>query len=356
MRKIPVKQLKTGMVIGRTVCAGDGKALFAPGTIIDESKVNQLINLGIKSIDVDDADHVRKYKEITRKEITGTVRSIFRDLTLTCQVDQGVIQRTVNKILRRVIKNRCVMMHITEVRGLDSYVFSHSVNVCMLSLILGLFLKLKKEDLKNLGLAALLHDVGRTGIPRDILYKTCPLEIEEFEKVKNHTVLGHEILSSCNQFPDIIAQTALQHHERLDGSGYPAGKAGREIGLFPRIVAICDVFDALLANRPFRKAFFPHQAVEIIVNSTGQFDREILDVFLENVVIYPLGTMVSLSSGEMGVVVDMNKGHQTRPVVRVMYGTDLNKLHNMKEIDLSKSSDIFITGILNGEQTEGTTG
>jgi putative nucleotidyltransferase with HDIG domain len=291
--------------------------------------------------------------EITLKETTNTVRSIFKNISITDSKDNRVIKKTVNDMLRCVLKDRSVMMNLTEVRSADTYIFTHSVNVAMLSMIAGLFLKLKREQLKSLGIAALLHDIGRTKVPKKILYKPSPLSEEEFDAVKKHSQHGYKILKTCGQFDENVCLAVLQHHERLDGSGYPNGIKGDQIGVSARIIAIADVFDALLADRPFRKAFFPHQAIDIIINSHGLFDSEILKVFIENVAIYPLGSVVSLNTGEIGVVVDMNKGRRTRPVVRIMFDCNSQKLHIIKEVDLSKSPELFITKILREEQIIG---
>lgn len=353
MKKLPVEQLQTGMIIGKAVCTSDGSMLFTPGTAIEAKNLKHLLDAGIEFVEVKDGESGQSEEsELTRREVVLTIKDIFKDITLTNSLEQGTVKKTVNDILRRALKDRCVLLHLTEVRGLDSYVFTHSVNVCMLSLIIGLFLKLKKEQLKDLGLAALLHDVGRSKVPQNIMYKPSQLTVKEFEKVKKHTVYGYEMLKTCSQIPDTVALAAMQHHERLDGSGYPGGMRGEDVGLFARIVAVADVFDALLTDRPFRKAFFPHQAVEIIVNSSGQFDPDILRVFVENVAIYPLGSVVFLNTGEIGVVVDMNKGRQTRPIIRIMYDSDSRKIEFIKEVDLSKSTEVYITKILREEQVE----
>ncbi len=356
MRRVPVEQLQIGMVIGKAVCTGDGSMLFTPGTVIEAGHLKQLLDAGVACVEIKDGDTGVKENKLTRSEITRTVRNIFKDITLTNPLEQGAVKQTVNDMLRQVLKNRCVMLHLTEFRGSDLYVFSHSVNVCMLALIVGLFMNLKRDQLKNLGLAALLHDVGRNKVPKSILYKPAPLSELEYAQVKKHTVYGYEMLKRYNQIPEQVCLAALQHHERLDGSGYPHGLVGEEIDLFARIVAVADVFDALLTDRPFRKGFFPHQAVDIILNSAGQFDQEVMRVFTENVAIYPLGSVVSLNNGEIGVVVDVNRSHRTRPVVRIMYDRDAQKLAFIKEIDLSKSSDIYITRILREEQVENIIG
>lgn len=354
MKKLPVEQLDIGMIIGKSVCTKDGTLLFAPGTVVESFHLKQMLDLGIDKVEVKACDQgFPADNELIRQEVVQTVRRIFRDITLTNTPEQGTVKQAIKDIFRRVLKDKCVMLHLNEVRGLDSYIFTHSVNVSMLSLIMGLFLKLKGDQLRNLGLAALLHDVGRSKVPKTILYKPAQLSAEEYKKVKKHAISGYELLRSCQQFDESIALTALQHHERLDGSGYPYGISGDKIGMFPRIVAVADVFDALLSDRPFRKAFFPHQAVEIIVNSaSGQFDPDIIKVFVENVAIYPLGSVVLLNNGETGVVVDMNKGRQTRPVVRIMYDGDRRKLSSIREVDLSKFPDLFITKILREEQVE----
>lgn len=353
MKKVPVEKLHTGMVIGKTVCTGDGAVLFPPGTAIDESVLKQLFEAGISAVEVKDSSSCSGGENhLTRTEITRTVRSIFKDITLTNPLEQGTVKQTVNDMLRQVLKNRHVLCHLTEVRGADSYIFTHSVNVCMLSLIIGLYMDLKRDQLKHLGLAALLHDIGQSRVPKDILYKPSLLSNEECQEVKRHPVYGYEMLEAYNQIPEIVRVTALQHHERLDGSGYPAKLSGDKIDLYARIVAVADVFDALLTDRPFRKAFFPHQAVDIIIRSSEQFDPEVLEVFLENVAIYPMGSVVSLNSGEIGIVVDMNKGHQTRPVVRIIYDSEHRKVHHMQEVDLSKYPDMYIAKLLREEQVE----
>ncbi|MBU7008641.1 HD-GYP domain-containing protein [Phosphitispora fastidiosa] len=363
MKKLPAEKAEKGMVIGKAVCAGDGSVLLTPGTVINEYHLKQLSSSQIRFVEIIETDSVVVHKlfsaaenEFTRLEITQTIKSIFREITLSSQLNKGTIKRTVDNMLRTVLKDRAVLLHLTEVRELDTYIFGHSLNVCMLSLILGLFLKLKRGQLKNLGTAALLHDVGRARVPKHILYKPSPLTVEEFAEVKKHSAYGFEIIRECDHLPEEVTLAVLQHHERLDGSGYPGGLRGEEIGLFARILAVADVFDALLADRPFRQAFFPHQAVDIIINSTGQFDPEVLRVFIENVAIYPVGSVVSLNTGETGIVVDVNKGQQTRPVIRVMYDSNEIKLQSIKEIDLSKNPEIFIARVLREEQVENIIG
>lgn len=351
MIKVPIEQLQMGQLIGKAVCTADGSVLLTPGTIVADDHIKLLFENGISFVQIMEPEILNSGEnDFIQKEIADIVKDIFRDITLLDQLEQGIVKQTVNDMLRRVLKDRSALFHLTEVRSIDSYVFCHSVNVCMLSVVLGLFMKLKGNQLKKLGLAALLHDVGRTKVSPNLLYKPSALTDEEYMQVKKHSQHGHDILKTCRYLPVEVATTALHHHERIDGSGYPAGLKGDEISFFGRIVAVADVFDALIADRPFRKAFFPHQAVEIIVNSSNQYDSEILKVFINHVAIYPMGTMVSLNNGEIGIVVDMNKGQQTRPVIRVLFDDCANRLQSIKEIDLSKHSTLFITRVIKEEQ------
>ncbi|TLM98827.1 HD-GYP domain-containing protein, partial [bacterium] len=308
MAKVLTENLATGTVITKAVYAHDGTLLLPPGTVLEAAHLKQLRESGINAVHVKNrTQSCQSEQSCTKQAALQTVKSVFRKLILKDMVEAGSVRTAVSDILYRVVKDRNIMVHLTDVRALDNYVFTHSVNVCMLSLLIGFFMSLPGERLKELGMAALLHDVGLNYIPQDLLYKKGELTPEEYETIKKHTTYGFERLTESRHIPAVAAQVAGQHHERVDGSGYPFGVGSTDIHLFARIVAVADVFDALLADRPFRKAFFPHQAVEIIAANSGQFDAGIVDVFINNVVIYPLGSVVRLNTGDIGVVVDMNK-------------------------------------------------
>lgn len=353
MAKILTEDLAPGMVITKAVYAQDGILLLTPGTTLEADHLKQLRDSGIVNVHVKSRGH-RQERECngTRQATIQTVKNIFRKLVLKDTMDAGPVKSAVSDILFGVVRDRSIMNHLTGVRSRDNYVFAHSVNICMLSLLIGFFMKLPGERLKELGLAALLHDVGLNYVPQEILYKKGELTPEEYDAVKQHTTLGKERLTGRRNIPAAAVEVAWQHHERYDGTGYPRGLKGEDIHFFARIVAVADVFDALLAERPFRNAFFPHQAVEIIMQNSGQFDPEVIRVFLNNVVIYPLGSVIRLNTGAVGVVVDMNKNCQTRPIVRIICTKEGNRVASMLEIDLSKTLDTYIVQVLKEEQVE----
>ncbi len=354
MAKVLTENLIPGMVIIKAVYASDGILLLPPGTLLEAAHLKQLRESGITAVNVKSRSCTRQAGDFTGAEqaTLHTVKYVFRKLTLKDSVSADAVKAAVSDILYGVVRDRNAMMHLTDVRSVDNYVFTHSVNVCMLSLLIGFFMKLPGDRLKELGMAALLHDAGRSYIPQDLLYKTGGLTTEEYDIVKKHTIYGYERLVGSGQISDAVAQVAWQHHERFDGSGYPRGLKDDEIHFFARIVAVADVFDALLAERPFRKSFFPHQAVEIISRHSGQFDPEVINVFLNNVVIYPLGSVIRLNTGDIGVVVDMNRSCQTRPIVRLICTKEGDRIASLFEIDLSKSQETYIVQVLKEEQVE----
>jgi HD-GYP domain-containing protein (c-di-GMP phosphodiesterase class II) len=201
---------------------------------------------------------------------------------------------------------------------------------------------LTRDQMIDLGVGAMLHDIGKTQIPMEILMKPGKLTDEEYALMKEHSLQGYQMLKDIPDIPLLSAHCALQHHERLDGSGYPRGLKGDEIHLYGKIVGIADVYDALTTNRVYRKAFLPHEALEYLFTSTGQFDSNLIAVFRDHVAIYPIGLIVTLSNGVKAVVVDINTKYPQRPIVRVLKNADGQEIIPY-EIDLSQDFSITVT-------------
>jgi HD-GYP domain-containing protein (c-di-GMP phosphodiesterase class II) len=226
----------------------------------------------------------------------------------------------------------------------DDYTFAHSVNVCVLSIISGIGLGYSISRLKELGVGAILHDIGKLKVPQELLKKPSQLTVEEFEEIKKHTIYGYEILKNNKKVSMVSAFIAFGHHERYDGSGYPLQLKGESIHHCARIVAVADVYDALTSDRVYRKKIKPHEAIEYILSlSAHHFDEEIVQSFIRFVAIYPVGTGVILNTKERGVVISENKDMPTKPVIRVVYSEKGKKVSKYYEIDLSSSKNVFIT-------------
>ncbi|MBC7076240.1 MAG: HD-GYP domain-containing protein, partial [Syntrophomonadaceae bacterium] len=252
-----------------------------------------------------------------------------------------------------LLSNRDILIHMSDIRTFDDYTFAHSVNVCILSLITGITLGYDDLKLRDLGIGALLHDIGKTKIDKEILNKPDDLTKEEFNEIKKHTVYGFKILRQYDDIPLLSAHIAYQHHERWDGQGYPRGLSDKNIHEYARIVAVADVYDALLADRPYRPSYTVNQAITILKRMSGIYlDANCVDSLIANIAIYPIGSVIELNTGEIGVVVDVNKKAPSKPVVKIILDKNNRKLPQPYEVDLSKFSTVVITGIYGKIKTE----
>ena len=205
-----------------------------------------------------------------------------------------------------------------DLKIFDDYTFHHSVNVTILSVITGISLGLNNSDLYKLGLGALLHDVGKVNIPKEVLNKSGKLDDKEFNIIKQHPVEGYKILKQNDEIPTTSYMVALHHHEKFAGKGYPEGKNGSDIHLYSRIASVADVYDALVSDRPYRKGFAPSEAMEFILGGSGtNFDRDIVTHFFKKVAPYPVGTEVILSDNRQGIVIENFEKYTLRPKVRI---------------------------------------
>jgi putative nucleotidyltransferase with HDIG domain len=232
---------------------------------------------------------------------------------------------------------------LADVYAYDHYIFTHSLNVTMYTLAIGMKLNLPEKDLEILGLGAILHDVGKMKIPEQILLKPDRLSQEEYEEIKKHAEEGFQILRKIPTVSLVVAHCAYQHHERLDGSGYPRGIKDKEIHFFGKIIAVADVFDAVTSNRVYRKALLPHEGLEILYSGSGTlFDQKIIEAFRQAVAVYPSGITVELNDGRKGIVSQQNVGLSDRPIIRILEekGIEVNCPY---ELDLKNELDILIT-------------
>jgi len=240
-----------------------------------------------------------------------------------------------------------VLASLSDVRSYDGYTFSHSVNVCVISVMLGLKSQLNEKQLYELALGAMLHDIGKTQVPEEILLKPGRLTEEEMDVMKQHTTFGWQILRSCEEIPLSSAHVAYQHHERPTGLGYPRGLTSEQTIQYAKIVAVADAYDAMTSERVYQRGMLPYEALKLINRLRGvQFESEIVDLLETCVAAYPVGCMVRLNSREMGVVVDVNHRERNRPVIRVIYDPDGTRMNEFWELDLAKERNLSIVEIV----------
>ena len=357
MRRVSLEYLEPGMKIGRTIYSTDGRPLLVAGMVLNTHYIKRLIDYGIGSVFIKDDmfDEIEEppdlISEQTRLESVRTVKELFHNLESKKRINLQGVKKTVKNLIDEVLSNREILVNFADIRNFDDYTFSHSVQVCVLSIITGISLGLDHIKLKDLATGALIHDIGKTRVDRELLNKPGDLTTEEFIEIKRHAERGFEILRANQDISLLSAHIAYQHHERWDGNGYPRGLREQEIHLYSRIVAVADVFDALVADRPYRKAYSTSQAISLMRRMSGsQFDPGILESFLVNVAEFPIGTVVALSSGEIGVVVDTNREKPILPMVRVIFSKRLKPLSVVKEIDLTKDGSVHISRVLGEEE------
>ncbi|HWQ62513.1 MAG TPA: HD-GYP domain-containing protein [Negativicutes bacterium] len=287
----------------------------------------------------------RLYREaVTRME------NLYRDIELVDAARLAEIIRLVDDLLAEVVKDQRLYIELNLMRSHDNYTYVHSVNVALLSSLIGREMGLTGETLRQLVLGALLHDLGKVKIPAAIINKSSALSDEEYAIIRQHPEMGLEMLREVT-LPDEVLAAVVQHHERWNGKGYPARLKSRQIDPFAQIVAVADVFDAVAADRPYRPSLPPYHAIELVINGrSGDFAPSVLDAFTEAVVVYPRNSTVTLSSGETGVVVDINPRAPTRPRVQVLFDPAGRPAESLQIIDLLRDLTTFIIAVEYGQR------
>ncbi|WP_069648943.1 HD-GYP domain-containing protein [Caloranaerobacter ferrireducens] len=340
MKLITIENLTQGMKVAKTVYKSNGSVLLSEGIVLKDSYIQKLKELDIKQIYVYDDElkgiHTQDIiREDTRNKAKMIIKNIMDELNVSSNVHIDKILIIVDQIIEEILSHDELLIKLEEIRAVDEYTFGHSVNVSVLSIITGACLGYTKEELKELGLGAMLHDIGKVRVPDNILNKPGKLTEEEFHEIKKHTIYGYEILKTIKDISETSRLIALYHHERVDGQGYPLSIKGDEIHEFARIVSIADVYDALTSDRIYKKRIKNYQAVEYLLTMSGhQFDYDIAKIFVNNIALYPVGEGVLLNTGEKGFVIKVNKDFPTRPVIRILYDSKGDRLIKPVDVDL----------------------
>ena len=263
------------------------------------------------------------------------------------ETDMEVLKDTVNDLVHHILNDDMIFMTLTGIRDIDNYTFLHSVDVCIYTVVTSKAIGMSFDEIYELTMAAILHDVGKCKIPLAILNKPDKLTSEEFEIMKRHTLYGLEIVNQMPGLNQKIGKIICQHHEKWDGSGYPMGIKGNDIELGARIISIADVYDALTANRVYRKRYMPHEAAEYLMAQNGtQFDPELLKRFIENIAVYPQDLIVLLNTGEVARVLPSKGIASMRPRVSVITRKDGPPILDPYEIDLLENPTVFVVDII----------
>ncbi|MDD3268852.1 MAG: HD-GYP domain-containing protein [Syntrophomonadaceae bacterium] len=356
MRRVSIQDLQPDMVVARAIYNSDGRILLHADMVLNETYIYRLQAAGILSVYIkdkfcEDIVFPDVVSEQTRIQTVKLLKENFGFLEKQHKLNLRMFSNMVDKIIDELLINRDILVNLTDIRSFDDYTFAHSVNVCILSIMTGVTMQYNDFKLKELGMGALLHDIGKTRINREILQKPDDLNREEYEEVKRHSEYGFDILRKYDDLSLLSAHVAFQHHERWDGHGYPRKLAGDNIHEYARIVAVADVYDALLADRPYRPGYSVNQAILVLKRMSGIYlDSNCVNAFLTNISSYPIGSIIELSTGDIGIVVDVNKEMPTRPVIRLIYNNMGKFFSQIHEVDLSKLSTIVIVRFLSEKE------
>jgi len=281
----------------------------------------------------------QEYERASATHAAGVavVNDAFADLRAGKTLEANRVNEAVNGITESVMRNADAMLLFTQLQSKGDYTQSHALDVSVYMTAFGRFLEMSIDDIRLLGHVGLLQDVGKVRLPDGLIEKRERLSREEFELAKSHVVHSAEILKATPGLPPALAELALLHHERHDGSGYPKGLRGRDIGLFGSIAAIVDTFDALTARRPYGEPVPPSTALSMIYKWRGTlFDAYVVEQFIRFVGIFPLGSVIELNSGEVGIVIAQNLERRLQPRVMVIRDANGNPLKPQKLMDLSR--------------------
>jgi putative nucleotidyltransferase with HDIG domain len=245
----------------------------------------------------------------------GVVEAAMNDVRIGRAIDSEGVSRLVTGIVDSILRNSDALVSLSRLKSFDEYTFFHSVNTSVLSVALGRRLGLSHQDLHLLGSGTLLHDIGKTKIPLEILNKPGRFEPHEFEIMKQHALRGVEVLSATTGFQEDIMRPALEHHERIDGTGYPFGRHRAELTPFGLIASIVDVYDAMTSDRCYHKGMPAHRVLQHLytLGQDGHLDSKFVQQFIQCVGVYPVGSCVLLDTGEAGIVSQLNEDQPVSP-------------------------------------------
>jgi len=274
-------------------------------------------------------------------ESKAAVVSMFEEVRMGRAVDVGGARQLVEDITDSVARNPGAIISLARLKTADDYTYMHSVAVCAMMVALAKQLGLDEPETRSCGLAGLLHDLGKVAMPIEVLNKPGKLTDAEFEIIKSHPTEGYKMLMASSGVEPISLDVVLHHHEKMNGTGYPERFSDANISLHARMSAVCDVYDAITSNRPYKAGWDPAESLRKMAEwANGHFDPRIFQAFVKSMGIYPVGSLVRLTSGRIGVVTEQTAKSLTTPLIKVFFSTKSNMRIMPAMVDLSHPSNI----------------
>ena len=340
---VSVYECKPGVQIAEDIFNDYGVLIAAENMILDENTIKRIENLGITRIKVyenNDDMIVVSGTELFRAQYDDnveTLKGILHDISTGRDIEPDRINQATDSIIFRINENRDIVNCVNDMHGSEEYLYTHSVNVSLLSMLIGKWLRYDYRRIKSLVTSAFLHDIGKIKIAPEILNKPGCLTEDEYTEVKKHSSHGFKIVEQMPEMNDDILKGILMHHEREDGSGYPFGLKGPQIHPFAKIIAVADIYDAMTSNKAYRKMICPFDVIESIEKDYfGILDHRVVSVFLHNIASYYVGNFVRLSSDDIGEIIYINQNNVSKPIIKA----------NNQFIDLTVRKDLKIVELI----------
>lgn len=351
MRVVSVSSLTGDEILGKQIYDESGRVLLGVGVKLIPKYIERIKELGIYSVYID--DDISKNVEIeetisdrTRQMSKQAVKSMIERYCREGKADNSSVMNSVDSIVEDVLSNKNVLINVAEISASDNNIYSHSVNVCVLSTIIGTHMGYSMLKLKDIAMGALLHDIGKIKIINEKKIVEKFEDKEELEKYIEmmHPKVGYDLLGEQRVWNAYVKVAALMHHERCDGSGYPLKLKGDEINQIAKIISICDEFENLVSGRKTNEPKNVYEIIEYLVAMSNiHFDEEMVRKFTMNIAAFPTGSVVVLNTNEKGLVIKQNNSMPLRPVIKVIYDKLGKVISEPYEVDLLKELTIFIT-------------
>ena len=373
MRKVSVEELKPGMIYDQPIYVDSSNILVGANTAITENDIKKLMTWGVSEIEtagrlindgsattpnepVSSHKIIQDYNELLKKrkqlisihqKARKAVEEVYARIRKEEPFDIVQIENEVIEIIRILNENSNVFLFLYGLDEGKDYLVTHSVNVTFYSIIIGLALKYPMNTLKELGIGTMLIDAGMLKMPVYIIHKQSNLTEQEFKQIKTHPLHGYRVLRQLGQVKEGIANVCLQHHEQFDGKGYPRGLKGSEISEFARIASIADSYEAQISKRSYRqKVFFYHAMRNLLSSGVNKFDPVILRVFLSRMSVYPIGSIVQVNDGSIGIIIGSIPEKPLRPIIKLIFDSDGNRVEDTIIVNLLEKTSLYISKAL----------
>ncbi|MNK45689.1 Cyclic di-GMP phosphodiesterase response regulator RpfG [compost metagenome] len=363
---IPVNQLQPGMYVLAIASQTGAMEIAQTGLVTNRQQVDALIRRGVLTVRVDLARSklpgIEQVVSPSPAHSAGTARpagsgegrelkirrlyqearelqgKFIRHLKAGEPIDITPLAAVAEEMVDTMFTHGDAMLCLARIRAKDAYLMEHSMNVAILLANFGRYLGLERNVLKELTLGGLLHDVGKIMTPDEVLNKPGKLTDEEFGVMRQHVVHSYDILSNTAGITPTMLEVAANHHERLDGTGYPQRLKGDQLSLYTRMSGIVDVYDAVTADRVYKQGMQPTQAFRILLKGIDQhFDAELVTKFIKCMGVYPVGTLVQLSNQRLAVVMQRNEQQPLKPLVKVIYHATQRHYLEVQWLDLARN-------------------